>query len=86
VALAEAIPGAKLRVLEDAGHLVFIERAEEVNREIIFFLKPRRPRRRREPQRPPAKGKMEKLKEGLLHPSRSSGGSWARKLLGWLSR
>jgi pimeloyl-ACP methyl ester carboxylesterase len=86
VALAEAIPGAKLRVLEDAGHLVFIERAEEVNKEIIFFLKPRRPRKRREPQRPPAKRKMEKLKEELLHPSRSSGGGWARKLLGWLSR
>ena len=85
VALAEAIPGAKLRVLEDAGHLVFIERAEEVNKEIILFLKPRRPRKRREPQRPPAKRKMQKLKEGLLHPSRSSGGGWVRKLLDWLS-
>jgi len=38
VALAEAIPDARLRVLDDAGHLVFIERAEAVNREIAAFL------------------------------------------------
>jgi len=41
VALAEAIPGAKLRVLENAGHLVFIERFGDVNREVVTFLKPR---------------------------------------------
>src|ERR671917_161021 len=40
-ALAEAIPGARLRVLGDAGHLVFIERAEDVNEEIVSFLEPR---------------------------------------------
>ena len=45
-ALAEAIPGAKLRVLGDAGHLVFIERATDVNREVVAFLKPRRPRKK----------------------------------------
>ncbi len=44
-ALSEAIPGAKLRVLENAGHLVFIERAADVNREVVTFLKPRRPHR-----------------------------------------
>ena len=38
-ALAEAIPDAKLRVLEDAGHLVFIERFADVNREIVTFLR-----------------------------------------------
>ena len=38
VALAQAIPGARLRVFEDAGHLVFIERADEVNEEILSFL------------------------------------------------
>jgi 3-oxoadipate enol-lactonase len=37
-ALAEAIPNAKLRVLEGAGHLVFVERAAEVNREVVSFL------------------------------------------------
>lgn len=37
-ALARAIPGAELRVLDDAGHLVFIERAEEVNEEVASFL------------------------------------------------
>ena len=50
-ALAEAIPNAKLRVLEDAGHLVFIERAKEVNKEIVTFLKPRKPRKKRRPQK-----------------------------------
>ncbi|CAN5685414.1 alpha/beta hydrolase [soil metagenome] len=38
-ALADAIPGAKLRVLEDAGHLVFVERCADVNREVVRFLK-----------------------------------------------
>ena len=38
-ALAEAIPGAKLRLLEDAGHLVFVERFTDVNREVVRFLK-----------------------------------------------
>jgi len=42
-ALAGAIPGAKLRVLDGAGHLVFIERFADVNREVITFLKPRAP-------------------------------------------
>ena len=46
VALAEAIPGARLRVLEDAGHLVFIERFADVNREVVTFLKPREARKR----------------------------------------
>jgi 3-oxoadipate enol-lactonase len=46
VALAKAIPGAKLRVLEDAGHLVFIEQANEVNKEVVSFFKPRQSRKR----------------------------------------
>lgn len=44
-ALAGAIPGAKLRVLDGAGHLVFIERFADVNREVVTFLKPRKPGR-----------------------------------------
>jgi 3-oxoadipate enol-lactonase len=44
-ALAGAIPDAKLRVLDNAGHLVFIERFAEVNREVVSFLKPRKPRK-----------------------------------------
>src|SRR5918993_3977410 len=40
-ALAGAIPGATLRVLDHAGHLVFIERFADVNREVVSFLKPR---------------------------------------------
>ena len=42
--LAGAIPGAKLRVLDRAGHLVFIERFADVNREVVTFLKPRESR------------------------------------------
>ena len=37
-ALAEAIPDARLVVLEGAGHLVFVERAAEVNRGVLAFL------------------------------------------------
>jgi pimeloyl-ACP methyl ester carboxylesterase len=44
-ALAGAIPGARLRVLDHAGHLVFIERFSDVNREVVTFLKPRGPRK-----------------------------------------
>lgn len=44
-ALAGAIPNAKLRVLDAAGHLVFIERFADVNREVVTFLKPRERRR-----------------------------------------
>lgn len=56
-ALAEAIPNAKLRVLEDAGHLVFIERFADVNRETVTFLKPhsKSPKKRRT-RRTPTKG------------------------------
>jgi pimeloyl-ACP methyl ester carboxylesterase len=55
VALAKAIPGAKLRVLEDAAHLVFIEQAKEVNKEVVSFLKPSKSRRRtKKPQQLPA--------------------------------
>jgi 3-oxoadipate enol-lactonase len=46
VALAETLPDAKLRVLDNAGHLVFIERFADVNREIVTFLIPRKPRKR----------------------------------------
>ncbi len=37
--LAERLPDAELRILENAGHLVFVEQAEEVNREILDFLR-----------------------------------------------
>ena len=46
-ALAELIPEAKLRVLSTAGHLVFIERFADVNREVITFLKAQQRRKRR---------------------------------------
>jgi pimeloyl-ACP methyl ester carboxylesterase len=47
VALAEAIPDSRLQILDDAGHLVFIERYADVNREVVKFLKPRESRERR---------------------------------------
>lgn len=37
-ALAQAIPGARLRVLEGTGHLVFFESATDVNGEVLAFL------------------------------------------------
>ncbi len=37
-ALARVVPRSRLRVLDGAGHLVFIERAEEVNEEVASFL------------------------------------------------
>ena len=63
VALAEAIPGSRLRVLDDAGHLVFIERYVDVNREVVTFLKPRESRERRGTSRKPAAG-------GVVEPLR----------------
>jgi 3-oxoadipate enol-lactonase len=45
-ALAEAIPDAKLRVLDDAGRLVFIERFADVNGEVGTFLRSRKPQKR----------------------------------------
>lgn len=46
-ALAEALPEARLEVIEEAGHLVFIEKFAQVNQKIIAFLKPRRERKKR---------------------------------------
>ncbi len=38
VALSREMPSAEFHIIEGAGHLVFIERAEEVNEEILRFL------------------------------------------------
>jgi pimeloyl-ACP methyl ester carboxylesterase len=38
-ALASAIPEAKLSMLDNAGHLVFIEKFSDVNRDVVKFLK-----------------------------------------------
>jgi 3-oxoadipate enol-lactonase len=62
-ALAEAIPDAKLRVLDGAGHLIFIERFADVNREVVTFLKPRRPRK--SPQRTSASGLGARCRDAL---------------------
>lgn len=64
-ALAEAIPDAKLRVLDDAGHLIFIERFADVNREVVTFLKPRRPRKKR-PQESRTQRKPKELLKRLV--------------------
>jgi 3-oxoadipate enol-lactonase len=70
-ALAEAIPDAKLRVLDDAGHLVFIERFADVNREVVTFLKPRRPRKK--PRGAPSKGLVAWLRDWLRKVGRRVG-------------
>lgn len=73
-ALAGAIQGSRLRILDNAGHLVFIERFAEVNREVVTFLKPREPRN-------------EKSVREKRVPER---GSWIRDLLqqarSWVAR
>jgi 3-oxoadipate enol-lactonase len=71
VALAEAIPDAKLRVLDNAGHLVFIERFADVNREVVTFLKPRKPRKK--PRGAPSKGLGARLRDGLRKVGRRVG-------------
>lgn len=38
ISLAQAVPDARLRLLDDAGHLVFIERSDTVNQEVTDFL------------------------------------------------
>jgi pimeloyl-ACP methyl ester carboxylesterase len=89
-ALAGAIPGARLRVLDDAGHLVFIERFADVNREVVTFLKPRGPVGRRHDagdrpagvwrwisSRSPALRRLENIKEGVFK-SISAGGRTSR--------
>jgi pimeloyl-ACP methyl ester carboxylesterase len=73
VALAEAIPGAKLRVLDNAGHLVFIERSADVNREVVTFLKPRRGRRPRKRAFPgPRENLAERKPKGFLEHAEGS--------------
>jgi hypothetical protein len=73
VALAEAIPDARLRVLDNAGHLVFIERFADVNREVVTFLKPRKPRKRA--QRASAGGLGARFRGGLRRVRR-----WVEKV------
>lgn len=75
-ALAEAIPGARLRVLDRAGHLVFIERFADVNREVVRFLKSGEERKSREPA---AGGTADDKPEGWLR-------SAARAVRGWAYR
>jgi pimeloyl-ACP methyl ester carboxylesterase len=84
VTLAEAIPNAKLRVLEDAGHLVFIERAKEVNRQIVSFLKPRKPQAARKLRKTKGGSAVGKPK-GWLRTGRKSMSVWVKKLRGWFS-
>jgi len=62
-ALAEAIPGSRLRVLDEAGHLVFIERYADVNREVVTFLKQPRERRGTPREAPAAGGGAEPLRK-----------------------
>ena len=100
VALAESIPGAKLRVFEDTGHLVFIERAEEVNEEVVSFLESREEQKPLEPPTPRRARKLiERARKRGAALGRVSGWlrrsprrspripvDWARKLRGRLSR
>ncbi|HSL01216.1 MAG TPA: alpha/beta fold hydrolase [Rubrobacteraceae bacterium] len=72
-ALAESIPGARLRVFDNAGHLVFIERAADVNREVVTFLKPRGGRRKRAQERPPVAARLGEWLRSAVGAIRSRG-------------
>jgi 3-oxoadipate enol-lactonase len=80
-ALAAAIPNAKLWVLDYAGHLVFIERFADVNREVVSFLKPRGSRKH--VHAPGANVRWKKWTTGVLawigEVPRSLG-RWSRRL------
>jgi hypothetical protein len=51
-----------VRVLNNAGHLVFIERFADANREVVTFLK-RRKQRKRRPKRMPPKKLVERVED-----------------------
>lgn len=72
-ALAGAIPDAKLRVLDAAGHLVFIERFADVNREVVTFLKPRKPRGKRKP------GTKTRETEGWFRDTAGAMSRWVKR-------
>ena len=80
-ALAEAIPNAKLRLLEDAGHLVFVERFADVNREVVRFLKSSKAQARRTEGRTGGEATEEAPQEpeGWLRRC-------ARAVRGWVAR
>lgn len=81
-ALAEAIPSAKLRVIEEAGHLVFIERFADVNREVVRFLKSTGRRPARETGDRPAR---DELREPVREPAGWLCGAMG-VLRGWAAR
>ena len=82
-ALAEAIPGAKLRVLEDAGHLVFVERFADVNREVVRFLKSRDGRQSRGAGGRTVQGEVPQPGSWLRSVASVVRG-WAARMRGWI--
>lgn len=82
-ALADAIPGAKLRVLDDAGHLVFIERFADVNREVVRFLKSRGGRQSGE-SGGLADGREVREPRGWIRSVVAAFRGWAERVRGWI--
>ena len=82
-ALANAIPGAKLRVLEDAGHLVFVERFADVNREVVRFLKSRDGRKPRGAGGRAVQGEAPQPGSWLRSVASTVRG-WAARMRGWI--
>ena len=79
-ALADAIPGSRLRVLDDAGHLVFIERFAEVNREVVTFLKPRKPPKTSQAPKPTPGAADPAEPRGWLHAATRAVRRWIARL------
>lgn len=78
-ALADAIPDSRLRVLDRAGHLVFIERFAEVNREIVTFLKPRKHKKTHKFTKP-AERRSSKGTGGWFRAAAQAVSRWLRAL------
>lgn len=89
-ALAEALPEARLEVIEGAGHLVFIEKSARVNRKVVDFLKPRKAHVRRGPEGRRGSRRGHGRRGRRAESAAAGGGGWlrsvGRKIAGWFGR
>lgn len=65
IKLAETIPGAELKIVPGAGHLLFIEQADEFNEASLRFLEPLRKEVLENEDAPSEPGFFEKILSAL---------------------